>query len=241
MTNNRIGQTDVTTDDLQLYFDDELGGAEARELAAQIEAEPELKAELEQLGIISGIVSAGLMAKAQEVPQARFEQIWDEIDRTIERDARQADASSASPSLWARLAAAFKPWRVPVAAALGAAAAVVVVTNMGSDSDSTGASTNNSPIASSEKRIDKPAAENPSSLPPSDSNPAQTPEDATPDMVAEDMTPEAPDVFPEPKSGEAEIHEVEFGGKGGRISSGGTVTVLWVDEDAEPKDSERSL
>jgi hypothetical protein len=47
--------------------------------------------------------------------------------------------------------------------------------------------------------------------------------------------------FPEPKPTEADIHRVDFGGHNGRISQTGTVTVLFVEEEAEPKDSERSL
>jgi hypothetical protein len=236
----RIGTSGVSTEDLQLYFDGELGGAEARELAAQIEAEPELKAELEQLGLLRGLVSEGLTAKAREVPQARFEQIWDEIDRTLEKDARQAEAAAGPLSLWARLSAALRPWRVPVAAVLGAAAAVVVVMNVGSGAESEPDSTNNAPIASSEQ----PASE---SAPPAEGpNPAPEPgasEAVPPTMLAQSPTEtdESSEVFPQPKAVEAEIHRVEFGGSSGRISRGGTVTVLYVDEDVEPKDSERSL
>jgi hypothetical protein len=40
---------------------------------------------------------------------------------------------------------------------------------------------------------------------------------------------------------EAEIHGVEFSGQTGRISKTGTVTVLYLEEEAQPKDTERSL
>ena len=54
--------------------------------------------------------------------------------------------------------------------------------------------------------------------------------------------PEPPaEVFPAPKAAEAEIHSVEFGGKAGRISQNGTVTVLYVEEGDTPQKSERSL
>jgi hypothetical protein len=48
-------------------------------------------------------------------------------------------------------------------------------------------------------------------------------------------------VFPTPKAAEAEIHSIEFGGKAGRISQNGTVTVLYVEEGESPQKSERSL
>ena len=47
--------------------------------------------------------------------------------------------------------------------------------------------------------------------------------------------------MPVPQSNEAEIHGIEFGGKHGRISHTGTVTVLYVEEDETPPNSERSL
>ena len=56
---------------------------------------------------------------------------------------------------------------------------------------------------------------------------------------------EEPELFPEPESNEAEIEKIEFGGRSGTIShiqgSRGTTTVIWVQEDEEPVDSERSL
>ena len=37
------------------------------------------------------------------------------------------------------------------------------------------------------------------------------------------------------------FHSIEFGGKAGRISQNGTVTVLYVEEGESPQKSERSL
>lgn len=71
---------------------------------------------------------------------------------------------------------------------------------------------------------------------------------SSPQVVAVAPEPEAtpePDVFPQPEPGEAEIRRIEFGGQMGTISQlesrRGTTTVIWVTEDEDPVDSERSL
>src|SRR5688572_13937968 len=106
--NNRVGTSDVSREHLQLYFDGELTGAEAHELAAQIEADPELTTELRQLGILRELIAEGLMRKAAEVPQARFEQLWDEIDRAIERQEREGSGEPHHTSIWTRVLAAVR-------------------------------------------------------------------------------------------------------------------------------------
>ena len=58
-----------------------------------------------------------------------------------------------------------------------------------------------------------------------------------------------PELEPEPKLSpmtvpdvnSAEIHSIEFGGRSGRISNTGTVTVLYVEEGEASTNSERSL
>ena len=51
--------------------------------------------------------------------------------------------------------------------------------------------------------------------------------------------------LPAPESNDADIERIEFGGASGRISHiegvRGTTTVIWVEEEDEPADSERSL
>ena len=84
---NQVGHSGVSRDELALHFDGELTGAQAHELAAQIDADPELRDELAQLGIVQGLVQETLKTKAAQVPQARFEQIWDEIDRQLDQEA----------------------------------------------------------------------------------------------------------------------------------------------------------
>lgn len=225
---NRIGRTRISHEDLQLYFDGELTGAEAQELAAQIEAEPGLRSELEQMGLIRDLVSAGLEREADAIPAARFEQIWDDIDRAIDNDARQRESTGQEVSIWTRLWAALKPFRLPAVAAAGAAAlAVVVLANIDEDANK---AEQVASVEQPEASQTEPKAENPN-MPSSDA------------IAAAPMpAPEPEMTFPEPKPAEADIHAIEFGGKNGRIAKTGTVTVLYVEEDIDDEnDSERSL
>ena len=226
-----IGQTGVNQEDLELYFDGELTGAEAQELAAQIEAQPELAAELDKLGSLRGVVSAALMHKADEVPQARFEQLWDEIDRSLDQEeSRQRVAASEAPSFWSRLRGVLGPLRVPAMVAAAAVAVTVVVMRTGGDASTP----NNPPAVASEQgqrevSTPMPAADQPQ---PSGSKMAQAPE-APPEAESK--------VFEAPEPGQADIESIQFGGKNGRIGRAGTVTVLYVEEDDESIETERSL
>lgn len=245
---NHVGSSGVSREDLALFFDGELTGAEAQELGAQVEADPELGAELGQLGLLRGLVSQSLEAKAAAVPQARFEQIWDEVDRAIDREVRERDAAAGpQSSIWARMWSAIKPVRVPLAVAAGAALVAVVAFNVGAGrgSDPSGANkadgvasvhesatqTSDSPPAKRHKGVRTNPTPDPNMLAQAPNPAVDSTDDDTPDELA----------LPKPKKVEAEIHGVEFSGKAGRISNTGTVTVLYVEEDVEPKDSERSL
>ena len=227
--NTNMGPNRISREDLQLFFDGELTGAEAQELAAQIDAEPELRRELEQLGFVRDLVAAGLERKAQEIPQARFEQLWDEIDRAIESDAR-AQSSTGPGSIWSRLRAAFGSARLPILATAGVAAvALIIVQNSGGDQEANKADE----VASVEQSEAKDVS------PPSAPSEAMQPLDA---IASAPTPPEAEVRFPEPRPAEADIHTIEFGGRNGRITRTGTVTVLYVEEDIEDdNDSERSL
>jgi hypothetical protein len=225
-----IGSNRISEEDLQLFFDGELTGAEAQELAAQIDAQPELRRELEQLGFVRDLVAASLEAKAKEIPEARFEQVWDEIDRAIESDARGRTAGQ-SASIWARLRAAFGSARVPILATAGAAAVVLILVQ------SLGGTTDDANKADEVASVEHSGAKEPT--PPSESSEPMPPLDA---IAAAPTSPEAEAHFPEPRPAEADIHSIEFGGKNGRITRTGTVTVLYVEEDLEDEnDSERSL
>jgi negative regulator of sigma E activity len=227
--------TPVTSEDLSAYFDEELSPEQAAAIERALAEDPLLRTEHEQFGLLRGTLRAALEAEAQAVPAARFEQIWDEIDRAIERDARLQAEADRHASIWTRLWAAVRPVRVPVLAA-AAAAAVVAVVMIGSGSDVP----NNPAGSASVAEAQPPATNEPIVAPPADSKrlAAKEPQVAPAPLPSAD--PKLPPM-PVPESSEAEIHGIEFGGKHGRISHTGTVTVLYVEEDETPPNSERSL
>lgn len=234
---NQVGTSGVSREELALHFDGELTGAEAHELSAQIDADPELREELAQLGIVQGLVAETLKRKAADIPAARFEQIWDEIDRQLDREV--AASRPAAGSFWSRMWTAVRPARFPIAAAVAAAAVTLIVVSVtGSDNDVAGDSNKAGAVASvegsaTEQPAPKPEPETPSALP--DDRIAVAPPPAIPPTESEEVD------LPKPKKVEAEIHGVEFSGHTGRISKTGTVTVLYLEEEAQPKDTERSL
>jgi len=170
------------------------------------------------LGLMRDALGASLTAEAARVPEARFEQIWDEIDRSISQDASRPTAAPAS--FWQRVWAAFQPFRMPALAAAGAAAVALVALQMGSPEP-----VNEPPTVASVPKTAEPTPRDVQA-------PAPTPA-PNPPAIAES--------FPSPPAAEAEIHGIEFGGKQGRISQTGVVTVLYVEEDTSAQKSERSL
>lgn len=236
-----LGSSGVSREDLVLLFDGELTGAEAQELSAQVEADPELGAEFGQLGLLRNLVANSLAASADAVPQARFEQIWDELDRALDRETRERDAAAGpQASIWSRVWAAMRPVRMPLVLAAGAAAVAIVAFNIGSSGAPQPDEANKAgSIASVHEPATPSADESPAEAPGTQPVRANPPEAS--DMLAQAPIEPEEVGLPKPKKVEAEIHGVEFSGKAGRISKTGTVTVLYVEEDVEPQDSERSL
>ena len=236
---NQVGTSGVSRDELALHFDGESTGAEAHELAAQIDADPELREELAQLGIVRGLVQETLKTKAAEVPQARFEQIWDEIDRQLDRETAAAGPSAGS--FWSRVWTALRPVRIPLAAAAGAAAVTLVVVSVMDSDKGVSAENNSAAVASAQE----PTAEQEPETSPAPGIESKDSPEALPAgermAVAPPEDPVLDDDLPSPKKVEAEIHGVEFSGHTGRISKTGTVTVLYLEEEVQPKDTERSL
>jgi len=210
---------------LQAYFDGELDQAQAAKMAEQLGADPELAQRVDDLTFLSEMVRGTLEHESKALPQARFEQIWERFDSRMAREARLQDTAGQRERMPAKLKRWFAAVKVPLA--VGAAAAVVVgVTVVGS---------NNGPDMASNQPASAPALAQPS---------LQTPPPA-PRLAAGPMTPTPnTDAF-DAKSNEADIEQIEFGGRSGTVSqfhgSRGTTTVIWVQEDDEPIDSERSL
>jgi hypothetical protein len=203
-----------------------LAGREHDEIAARIDAEPLLRAEFEQLGAIQGLVREGLTRRAAEVPVARFEQIWAEIDRAIESDARARRSAPKPPTAWERAREAWKTAWVPTMAAAAAAVLAVVLVQGRDDENEAGA------VASVEPPVE---------TQPRTTRVAELAQAQAIEPRAETRPPTDTLTFPEPRATEAEIHGVEFGGRNGRIERTGTVTVLYVEEELEPPTTERSL
>jgi anti-sigma factor RsiW len=228
------GRAELSHEDLHSYFDDEVDDKARARIEKQIEGDAERRAELEELKLIRGAVSASLQAEADKVPVERFEQIWDEIDSALDRETRLQEAADRTASVWARLGGWLRPVRLPLALA-GAAAVVAVFVLQGRDPGVN----KREEIASVSEDAKMPA-------------PAEEPVSETPTMppdkieIAEAQTPTEVDAepFPAPESNDAEIRRIEFGGKSGRISTiegaKGTTTVIWISEE-EPIDSERPL
>ena len=227
---------------LSAYFDDELDASARAEVEAQLERDPELAARMADLLFMRTMVVGDLEHQAERVPEARFEQLWDSFESTLERESRLQEAAEAPPKWWQRLREWARPIRIPLAAAAGVGVlAFVIARSVGAPSDEADVVANTQDDAASDGESapeGKPKA-----------GPEVGPAKATdPQLaVAPSPKPVAPntEVFPQPEPGEAEIRRIEFGGQMGTISqvegTRGTTTVIWVTEDEDPVDSERSL
>lgn len=218
--------------DLQAYLDGELPDEERLAVARRLEADPGLADQLTGVGaefdVITALVRGELEAEAADVHEARFEQIWDAVDREL--DGPVVAPAGAAPTAWGRIAAFVRASRIPLSlAGAGAVAALVVLV------------TANTPGATVAEHA--PSTESSS---PTKATPEAEP--TAPDTrLAEAVPtePSLPEPLPAPESNEADVERIEFGGASGRISKiegvRGTTTVIWIEEDEEPIDSERSL
>jgi anti-sigma factor RsiW len=211
----RLSKT-VNEEQLSAYFDGELEPAERAEVEQWLARDAAGRATLAELGVMRDAIGASVAAEAARVPEARFEQIWDEIDRALDRETAAHQPTVTTPSLWTRMLSVLRPAWVPVAAVAGVAVVAVVFVNGGAVT----------PASDPTEVAAKPAAK------------------PVLDAPALAAVPEVEAVFPAPDMHEAEIERIEFGGKNGRIGTiegkRGTTTVIWVsDEDEGP--GQRSL
>lgn len=203
---------------LHAYLDGELSAPERAEVERLLTTNPEASAYLAGLKALQGAMIAGFEAEAAKVPEARFEQIWDEIERTLDRDLRLQKAPEPAPSLWARFRGVLRPLFIPAASAAAVAGLVAVLWSGGSGDGAT----NPAPVVAT-----KPTPEQP--------------------VLADSSVPAAADaevVLPAPNGGPAHIQRIDWGVKSGRISEiegkRNTTTVIWISDD-DPSGSERSL
>jgi hypothetical protein len=228
---------------LSAYFDDELEDSMRALVEAELERDEELAAGLADLSFMREMVVGDLEHQAERVPEARFEQIWDSFEQTLERESRLQEAAEQPPTVWERLIAWARPLRIPIAAVSAAGVLVFVFAR------SAGAPSEQEDAAVASNTQDEAASEaEPNTRAPDSARVAKTAPSPEPDRVA--LAPEPspqvdPEMFPQPEPGEAEIRRIEFGGQTGTISqvegARGTTTVIWVTEDEGPADSERSL
>jgi anti-sigma factor RsiW len=200
-----------TEEQLSAYIDGELSPAERAEVDQWLARDAQARALVAEFGLLRGAVEAGLEAEAAKVPEARFEQIWDEIDRALDRETAAHTSTPPAPSLWARMLGVLRPVWVPVAATAAVAAVVVGVVGSGAITRTSGPT--DAPAVASNAAAAAPVL---------------------PDIPAVAAEP----VIPAPSIGEAEIERIEFGSKAGRIGTiegkRGTTTVIWISEDEPP-------
>lgn len=231
---------------LSAYFDDELDADLRAAVEANLEQDSKLAARLADLSFMRSMVVGDLEHQAERVPEARFEQLWDSFEDVVERESRLQEAAEAPPTWWQRLREWARPVRVPLAAVAAVGAlAFVIARSVGAPSDGDAdeeLAANTQEDAASEA----PATDAEGKAP--DVEPAprslETPDTQIAVAPEPDVAPAA-EVFPQPEPGEAEIRRIEFSGRMGTISqvegTRGTTTVIWVTEDEDPVDSERSL
>lgn len=201
-----------TEEQLSAYIDGELGPEERAEVDQWLARDPQARALVAEFGLLRGAVTAGFEAEAAKVPEARFEQIWDEIDRALDRETAAHPSTQPAPSLWSRMLGVLRPVWVPVAATAAVAAVVVGIVGSGAITRSSG---------------------------PAD-QPAVASNEVAPAAVLADSKAivDVDPIVPAPALGEAEIERIEFGGKAGRIGTieakRGTTTVIWISEDEPP-------
>ena len=239
--NSPLEEMTVTPELVHAYYDGELEASVRIQVEQAIERSPGLRNELETARFLHDAVGAGLEAAAAAVPEARFEQVWEQIDRALDREARLRAAADQHASIWSRVGVWTRHFRWPAVAAAAAAVVTLVVVRPGADTPD---------------QLDQPnKADQVASVTPVEES--TEPEEATsrpmkaseaPLIARRSQDAEAGesdgDPLPLPERNDADLELIEFGGKAGRISriegQRGTTTVIWVVED-EPIDSERSL
>jgi anti-sigma factor RsiW len=80
--------------DLMMLGDGELDEREARELEDQLAKDPVLRGKLDSVGELGEIVRGHLELSADAVPQKKFDALWREIDKGIDRESEKTPATT---------------------------------------------------------------------------------------------------------------------------------------------------
>jgi hypothetical protein len=94
---------DIGEEQLHAFFDGELEGEERERVERALAENPELGSQLDDLALVRDLLSGGGESSVAHVPQARFEQMWDHIDQTLDRDVQLNEAANRDRSLWSRI------------------------------------------------------------------------------------------------------------------------------------------
>lgn len=116
----------VNEEQLSAYFDGELDPGEKVAVEQWLARDAGGRATLVELGVMRDAIGVSLDTEAAKVPSARFEQIWDEIDRALDRETAAHHPAAAAPSLWARMLGVLRPAWLPLAALAGVATVALV-------------------------------------------------------------------------------------------------------------------
>lgn len=122
--------------ELMAFADGELDERESRELEARLAREPMLRGKVDGVTEVGEVLRGHLELSADAVPQKRFDALWREIDKAIDREAEPArePAKTAAPAaeggVWRRVGRWFDRYRGHVltgAVSAGAVAALALL------------------------------------------------------------------------------------------------------------------
>ena len=119
--------------DLMAFADSELDERALRELEEQLARDPAARRKIEALGELGELVRGHLELSADAVPQKKFDALWREIDKGMDRESVKEPAAASAPQpagVWRRIGRWFDHYRGHVitgAVSAGAVAALALV------------------------------------------------------------------------------------------------------------------
>lgn len=136
--------------DLMSLADGEVDERETRELEAELARDPAARQKLDAIGEVGELVRGHLELSADAVPQKKFDALWREIDKGIDRASEKAPVkeAAAAPSFMRRVGRWFDSYRghiITGMASAGAVAALALILRSPS-SEHGGLATKNVPV-----------------------------------------------------------------------------------------------